>query len=128
MEQPNYLEVYPYDRWTTNTLPLYREGQELTDSQLGVRSGKTVPPSLLTESELISKMDSHGIGTDATIHEHIKTIQDRDYVKKEASFLRPTPLGSALVQTYNKMELGLALPTVRSDVEKDIDGIARGEK
>lgn len=98
------------------------------DSQLIVKAGKTVPPSLLTESELISKMDVHGIGTDATIHEHIKTIQDRDYVKKEASYLRPTPLGSALVQTYNKMELGLALPTVRSDVEKDITRIAKGEK
>ena len=31
----------------------------------------------MTETELIAKMDSEGIGTDATIHEHIKTISDQ---------------------------------------------------
>lgn len=44
--------------------------------------GKTTPPSLLTESELIGMMDKNGIGTDSTIHEHIKTIQEREYAEK----------------------------------------------
>ena len=34
----------------------------------------TAPPRLMTESDLITEMDKNGIGTDATIHEHIKTI------------------------------------------------------
>jgi DNA topoisomerase-3 len=46
-------------------------------------------------------MDHHEIGTDATIHDHIKTIQDRQYAIKESSFLKPTPLGKALVESYN---------------------------
>jgi DNA topoisomerase-3 len=39
-----------------------------------IKNGKTIPPNLLSESELITLMDNNGIGTDATIHEHIKTI------------------------------------------------------
>jgi DNA topoisomerase-3 len=44
--------------------------------------GETKAPTLLTESDLISKMDQNGIGTDATIHEHIKTVQERNYAFK----------------------------------------------
>jgi len=44
----------------------------------------------LTESDLISKMDSNGIGTDATIHEHIKTVQERGYAVKEKEYFVPT--------------------------------------
>ena len=38
---------------------------------------RTQAPSLLSESQLISLMDKNGIGTDATIAQHITTIQDR---------------------------------------------------
>ena len=44
--------------------------------------GTTEPPRPLTEADLIAKMEENEIGTDATIHEHIKTIQDRDYARK----------------------------------------------
>ena len=36
--------------------------------------GQTTAPTHLTEADLITKMDINGIGTDATIHEHIKTV------------------------------------------------------
>ena len=48
-------------------------------------------------------MDKNGIGTDATIAQHITTIQDRSYATKDANqkFL-PTKLGIALVEGYNR--------------------------
>lgn len=39
--------------------------------------GCTQPPPLLSESDLIGLMDEKGIGTDATIAEHIQKIQQR---------------------------------------------------
>ena len=39
-----------------------------------LKNGKTQPPKLLSESDLISTMDQNKIGTDATIHEHIEKI------------------------------------------------------
>ena len=65
-------------------------------------SGSTTAPTPLTESDLISRMDENGIGTDATIHSHITTIQTREYATKGATghFL-PTDLGKALVEGCN---------------------------
>ena len=37
----------------------------------------TEPPKPLTEAELVELMDQNGIGTDASIPQHIQTIQDR---------------------------------------------------
>lgn len=39
--------------------------------------GRTQAPPLLSESDLIGLMDQKGIGTDATIAEHIQKIQQR---------------------------------------------------
>ena len=45
-------------------------------------------------------MDKHGIGTDATIHEHIKTVQDRGYAFKDNNLIKPMPIGIALVESF----------------------------
>ena len=60
--------------------------------------GHTEPPKLLTEADLISLMDKHGIGTDATHAEHIETVKNREYVFVEnGDKLVPGKLAMALV-------------------------------
>ncbi len=45
----------------------------------------------MTEADLITEMDKNGIGTDSTIHEHIKVIQERGYAELTKSrHFKPT--------------------------------------
>ena len=58
----NYLDVYPYDKWTGNVLPPFEEDQEFRPSTCTLERGQTSSPSLLTEADLVALMDKNGIG------------------------------------------------------------------
>lgn len=58
----NYLEVYPYDKWSNKQIHNYNQGQSFVPTQLEIVDGQTSAPNLLTEADLISLMDKHGIG------------------------------------------------------------------
>ena len=51
--------------------------------------GATQPPPRLTEASLIALMERHGIGTDATVAEHINKQLERGYatVPLQAKFM-----------------------------------------
>jgi DNA topoisomerase-3 len=114
----NYLDIYRYEKWTGNSIPVYQIGHSFIPTTFTMETGHTAPPALLTEADLISKMDSNGIGTDATIADHIKTILKREYAVKvkDNSRFQPTALGLALVQSYERMGLELAKPRLRAEV------------
>jgi len=48
-------------------------------------------------------MDENGIGTDATIHEHIRKIKERGYVKSTNGRMKPLSLGISLLEAYEEM-------------------------
>ena len=56
------------------------EGMQIPVGGLNTDTQYTKPPDYLQESELIALMDQHGIGTDASIPQHIKNVCDRHYV------------------------------------------------
>ena len=66
-----------WERWEGNLLPPFAVGMSFVPSVLMLRESSTAPPPLLSESDLISLMDANGIGTDATIAEHIATVLER---------------------------------------------------
>ncbi|CAH0049121.1 unnamed protein product [Clonostachys solani] len=81
VSERNYLEVFIYEKWdNTIELPKFTVGEQFEPTEAMMTDGKTSPPSYLTEADLIALMDANGIGTDATMAEHIQKIQDREYV------------------------------------------------
>jgi len=105
--QRNYLEVYTYDRWSDTEIPAFTQNERIPSESLVMTQGSTQAPPLLSEADLITLMDKSGIGTDATIHDHIKTIQEREYVTKDPNGrFMPTTLGFALIEGFDSMGFG----------------------
>lgn len=133
--EKNFLDVYPYQKWeSTNELPEFQIDEEIKIQTADMKSGKTAPPTLMTETELIALMDANGIGTDATIAEHIEKIISREYIlkvtKNRKTCLVPTPLGMALVEGFEELNLknSLTKPFLRKNTELELKAISDGLK
>ncbi|KPI84912.1 putative DNA topoisomerase III [Leptomonas seymouri] len=125
--QRGWLDIFPYERWNNTLIPNYQVGEAFEPSAVHLSRGCTTAPPHLTETNLISLMDSNGIGTDATIAQHIKTVLDREYVKREGQTLVPTQLGIALASAYEALGLGSLLqPQLRAQMELAMGDIANG--
>eukprot|EP00916_Digyalum_oweni_P008179 GHVL01013755.1.p1 GENE.GHVL01013755.1~~GHVL01013755.1.p1 ORF type:complete len:180 (-),score=26.81 GHVL01013755.1:124-663(-) len=132
--EQGWLTVFIYEKWTgQKQLPVFSVGEVIKPSKIMMVEGKTEPPSPLTESELIILMDKNGIGTDATMHEHIKTIQERKYAIQDGNgSLTPSNLGLALVESMQLLAeslglLDLSKPNLRSYMENQMSDIAKAK-
>ena len=109
-------------------LPALSQGARLKVKEVKLADRQTSPPGYLTEADLITLMEKHGVGTDASIPVHINNICTRNYVTIESGRrLVPTNLGIVLVHGYLKIDPDLVKPTMRSAVEKQLDLIAQGK-
>ncbi|KAL8895973.1 MAG: hypothetical protein Q9207_007931 [Kuettlingeria erythrocarpa] len=145
--QKNYLLVYPYEKWeSSQQLPHFNVGETFEPTEANITEGETSPPGYLTEPELISLMDANGIGTDATMAEHIAKIKEREYVMTQTGagggrgggggggssvqqFI-PTTLGVALIEGYDNIGLDTSLgkPFLRKEMEIKMKEICAGTK
>jgi DNA topoisomerase-3 len=81
VRERNYLDIYPYEKWeSSQAMPDFAVGERFEPTEAKISEGKTVAPGYLTEPDLIALMDANGIGTDATMAEHIAKIKARNYV------------------------------------------------
>ena len=138
----NYLDVYIYDKWeSSQPLPRFTVGETFEPTEANITDGKTTAPNYLTEPELIGLMDANGIGTDATMAEHITKIKERQYVATRArggrgsvQELIPTQLGVALIEGYDNVVMGLpdcpslSRPFLRKEMELRMREICAGTK
>ncbi|MFQ6127109.1 MAG: DNA topoisomerase, partial [Candidatus Heimdallarchaeota archaeon] len=126
---PGYLHIYPYERLREKFLPALSEGMELEVAAIQLREDKTRPPSPYTEPELIKTMDRRGLGTDATIPQHIATNVKRGYFTiSPKRVIHPTARGIALIQSLEQSVAILVAPKIRASMERQIMTIQTGKK
>jgi len=98
-------------------------------------------PANITEPEVLALMESHGIGTDATMQQHIATLGERGYVdtvvkkadngqrwNKYRRELWLTRFGKSVLHALTLLDKDLVLPSVRAAVEKDYKAVAAGRE
>eukprot|EP00949_MAST-11_sp_MAST-11-sp1_P000801 g801.t1 len=132
VRERNFLDVYPYERWITKAIPAFEEGMTFVPSRLDILDGRTSAPLRLAQDEVIALMDKHGIGTDATMAQHIESIIHRQYVSEVETAGRKrlvsTSLGRALIQSYETLNIHLGKPDKRAAMERDCLAICGGQK
>ncbi|ODV78582.1 DNA topoisomerase [Suhomyces tanzawaensis NRRL Y-17324] len=134
--EKNYLDIYTYKKWeTTKQLPNLTEGQTISISSGRMKDGKTSPPKHMTEPELIALMDANGIGTDATIADHIEKVLSRGYIMKQkqasVEYIIPSDLGMGLIEGLDAMgfdNISLSKPFMRKQLEELLQEIVVGTK
>lgn len=126
---PGFTEIMPWlamseDQRISSSISV---GDEFLIGEVRLDERHTTPPDYLSEADLISLMEKHGIGTDASIPTHINNICVRNYVKITGGRrLTPTKLGIVLVHGYQRIDSDLVLPTRRAALEVKLNEIASG--
>ncbi|VDM00509.1 unnamed protein product [Schistocephalus solidus] len=128
--EPGFTKILTWQAVEDTQLPdsILRAGATLSLADKPcLLEGQTGSPGYLTEAELITAMEKHGIGTDASIPVHIENICERSYVELQPGRkLKPTPLGIVLVHGYHSIDPELVLPHMRRAVEEQLNHIATG--
>ena len=126
---PGFTEIVPWVKITNRLIPLFQKGEKHAINSVEIKEFQTLPPSYLSESELITLMEKYCIGTDASMATHINTICQRNFVEilPKGRRLKPTPLGNALVLGYKSIDEELISAELRSSIERNVDQIAKGK-
>lgn len=126
--EENYLEIYFYEKISEKKIPKLNTGEEVEVLKIELKEGETSPPPYLSEAELIKLMEAKGIGTDATIQDHIYTNIKRGYFYIENKRCIPTPLGIQLIKALDSIIPEAIRPEVRAFIETQILQVAKGIK
>jgi len=109
-------------------LPAMNEGDSLDKQTVNADQKFTQPPPRFTEANLIRFLEEQGIGRPSTYASIVGTIERRQYVDREKSRFKPTPLGTAVSDLLtehfaNIMDMGFT-----SGIEEKLDFVAEGKQ
>jgi DNA topoisomerase-1 len=115
------------DDESERVLPVLREGQTLTASDMEADGHSTNPPARFTEASLTAKLEELGIGRPSTYAAIMGTIVDRGYVWKKGSALVPSFLAFAVIRLLEEHFSELVDYRFTARMEEYLDAIANGE-
>lgn len=123
-----WLEAYPFENKKDKLLPYVEEKQKVGVKKLSNIKSKTSPPKKLTEAELLTLMDKHGIGTKATAPTHIETNKKRGYFEAKGKTVSILDTGFTLMEGLSLTVPILVRPEVRAKIEALILNVEEGKK
>ena len=115
-----------FDDGALNVLPPLEEGELLKLLELLPKQFFTQPPPRYTEATLIKALEQKGIGRPSTYAPILSTIQDREYVYKDAGKLRPEEIGMVVNDLLVANFPNIVDYNFTAKMEGELDEIARG--
>lgn len=108
-------------------LPVMQNGEVIEVKRSEVSTKNTEPPKPFTESTLVEKMESLGVGRPSTFAQILENLVDRQYVLRENKTLKitSTPVGNAVIHEL-KPKFSFLQYDYTAKLEADIDRVASG--
>ena len=125
---PGFYLVYKDQKTDEVQLPALKKGEKVQCLKIDALQHETKPPARYTEASLIQKLEKEGVGRPSTYASIISTIQDRGYVEKKKNILMPTFTALVVTRFLHQNFPDYVDMQFTSEMEKDLDDIARGEK
>ncbi len=123
-----WLVADPGARGEDTEVPKVQKDEKLNLKKFHTEEKETLPPSRYSEAGLVRELEKRGIGRPSTYASIIRTIQDRGYVEKEGSALRPTDTGEVVSDFLWAHFEKYINDEFTAKMEDQLDEIARGER
>jgi len=123
-----WLKADPASRSDDVELPAVEVGEKLKFIKIEDEEKETTPPPRYSEARLVKELEKRGIGRPSTYASIIKTIQDRGYVEKLGSQLKPTDTGDVVSTFLEKYFAKYISDEFTAEMETDLDEIAEGKR
>ncbi len=107
-------------------LPGLKEQQPLTVNELSKKQHFTEPPPRYSEASLIRALEENGIGRPSTYATIVSTILTRDYVRRDKGRLKPTDLGTTVVQLLVDNFTRIMNVDFTAHMEEELDSVEAG--
>ncbi len=109
-------------------LPQIVSGEAAAKKSVTPEQHFTQPPPRYTEATLVKRMEELGIGRPSTYASIVSTIQERDYVRKEANRLIPQDKGRLVIAFLSNYFGRYVDYDFTADLEEDLDRVTTGDE
>ena len=129
---PGFTKVYQESRETEEAagpekLPPLAAGDVLQLRDFDPQQHFTKPPARYTEASLIKELEVQGIGRPSTYATILTNLQDRLYVLKEKTALKPTEMGLVVSDLLVENFPDIMDPKFTAGMEDELDRVAEGQ-
>jgi DNA topoisomerase-1 len=125
---PGWLSADFYARKEDTALPETQKNEPLSLHEINSLEKETQPPKRYSEAGLIRELEKREIGRPSTYASIIKTLVDREYVKKEGRTLIPTDTGEVVNDFLEAHFAEYISDSFTKEMEEELDEIAEGKR
>ncbi len=115
------------DEELKHRLPMVTEGEVLRLQAIRPEQHFTEPPPRYNEATLVKRLEADGVGRPSTYATILSTIQEREYVNKEAGRFTPTELGMVVTDLLLESFDDIFDVKYTARMEEELDEIEEGK-